>query len=248
MHIDEVAAFERAGRHSDKVSGHGYQRVYPRLLWSLRKDKVKVLEIGVQEGNSVNLWSEYFAPSEVIQVCIDIVDKSLPERIKFVKLDQSNEVQLKEFIGTNRDFDLIVDDGSHIPQHQLLTLKVLWEALLPGGIYILEDIETSYWGNSRLYGYRFNSNQYVQNTVKVVKDFTEFINEGMSRRVNRLPLGLESVASDVESVTFGYNSIILVKKNRAAFGNFYRREYPGADRYNRWSLFQIVYRTVTGRK
>ena len=243
-----MQAFERAGRHSDKVSGHGYQRIYPRLLWSLRKDKLKVLEIGVQEGNSISLWSEYFAPSEVTQVCVDITDKSLPENIKFVKLDQSNEVSLKEFVVAHFDFDLIVDDGSHIPQHQLLTLKVLWAALLPGGIYILEDIETSYWGNSRLYGYRFNSNKYLQNTVNVVKDFVEFINEGMSRRIRRLPLGLESVASEVESVTFGYNSIILVKKNPEEFAKYYGREYNGADRYNRWSLLQIIYRTVTGRK
>lgn len=43
-------------------------------------------------------------------------------------------------------FDLIVDDGSHIPSHQLLSLIALWPLLKPGGNFAVEDVETSYWG------------------------------------------------------------------------------------------------------
>jgi hypothetical protein len=248
MYIDEVNGFQEAGKFSDKVTNHGYQRNYPRLLMSLRGKKLKILEIGVQEGNSVNLWSEYFGAQSVEQVCVDIVEKELPDSVTFVRLDQSDETQLKGFVTSHRTFDLIVDDGSHVPCHQLLSLQILWDALVPGGIYIIEDIETSYWGNSRLYGYRFDANFYKSNTIRVLKDFVEYVNEGMCRNRKNLPRNLVKVAEEVESIMFGYNCILLVKKDPDMFSRFYGRKYQGADRYNRWAVWNILSRWVTGRK
>ena len=50
--------------------------------------------------------------------------------------------------------DMIVDDGSHIPSHMILSLVALWNTLKPGGVYVMEDIETSYWQNhAGIYGY-----------------------------------------------------------------------------------------------
>ena len=51
---------------------------------------------------------------------------------------------------------IIVDDGSHVPWHQLLTFEIMFETWLkPGGLYIIEDVETSYLDgtNPRIYGY-----------------------------------------------------------------------------------------------
>ena len=43
-------------------------------------------------------------------------------------------------------FDVIIDDGSHIPWHQIFTLETIFDTFLKdGGVYIIEDIETSYW-------------------------------------------------------------------------------------------------------
>ena len=53
-------------------------------------------------------------------------------------------------------FDIIVDDGSHLPWHQLFTFEIMFETWLkPGGLYVIEDVETSYWDgtNPRIYGY-----------------------------------------------------------------------------------------------
>ena len=42
-------------------------------------------------------------------------------------------------------YDIIIDDGSHIPGHQLTSLACLLPALNPGGLYVIEGLETSYW-------------------------------------------------------------------------------------------------------
>ncbi len=48
-------------------------------------------------------------------------------------------------------YDIIIDDGSHVPQHQIISLACLLPALNPGGLYIIEDLETSYWCYSDLF-------------------------------------------------------------------------------------------------
>jgi len=70
------------------------------------------------------------------------------ERIQTHVLDQGNEEALQQFVAKIREqgyqFDIIIDDGSHISEHQMLTLKVLWPLLRSGGLYIVEDLHTSY--------------------------------------------------------------------------------------------------------
>ena len=65
------------------------------------------------------------------------------------KIDQSNSLELDKFVATvGIKFDVILDDGSHVPEHQILTINKLWDLVKPGGVYIIEDIETSYWKKS----------------------------------------------------------------------------------------------------
>ena len=62
---------------------------------------------------------------------------------------------MKADLGEER-FDIIIDDGSHVPWHQIFTLETIFDTWLkPGGLYIIEDIETSYWDHHKasLYGY-----------------------------------------------------------------------------------------------
>jgi demethylmacrocin O-methyltransferase len=63
-------------------------------------------------------------------------------RILSVQCDQSSEASLKEAIEIvgGKPFDLIVDDGSHIPDHQILTAKMLLPLLSPDGFYVIEDV------------------------------------------------------------------------------------------------------------
>lgn len=77
---------------------------------------------------------------------IDIGVSEESDRYKIIKADQSDPLQIDKAIALmNIPLFLIIDDGSHIPEHQILTFDKLFPILLKGGTYIIEDIETSYW-------------------------------------------------------------------------------------------------------
>ena len=102
-------------------------------------------------------------------------------------------------------FDLIVDDGSHFPEHQMLAFETLFAAVKPGGVFIIEDIETSYWPvGHQLYG------NYMTGETNVVESFKR-----IADRVNHEFTGHDypAVAADVESVTFAQNCVIVTKRD-----------------------------------
>lgn len=84
--------------------------------------------------------------------------KELTSKLALYTGDQSDTKFLQQMKADldHKLFDIIVDDGSHVPWHQLLTFEIMFETWLkPGGIYIIEDVETSYLDgtNPRIYGY-----------------------------------------------------------------------------------------------
>ncbi len=215
--------FFNSGSKSDKIKHHGYHRIYPWFLNNfLYIDNVSILEIGVDEQNSISLWRDFFKGADI--TVMDIDQKSV-EDAKFIKLDQSSREELKNYANLHEEcHHIIVDDGSHVPQHQILTLVNLWQTLKPGGVYIVEDIETSYWGKAGIYGYRFDSGKinFVESVIQCVHQVnSEFI----LTKYNKIKSNaLDVVMKDVEMVTFAYNCIIFVKKS-PEFSIYYNREY-----------------------
>lgn len=148
--IDELAVKWR----TDKTPSiqHAYTPFYQTLFGD--KQVKKLLEIGigfpgtmphVQDyiaGASLFMWEEYFEDAEIYAA--DIRPELLINRgrIHSVVADQSNEQSLRgieEAFG--RDFDVIIEDGSHDSNHQILAAKILVPLLVPGGIYVIEDVE-----------------------------------------------------------------------------------------------------------
>ena len=134
---------------SDKRSATNYVPVYVRHLQARRHSAVKVLEIGIGGytnpqvgGNSLRMWRTYFPDVEVIG--IDIYPKMINEpRIRFYQCDQSSRSDL-EWIAALGPYDVIIDDGSHYQSHVLLSFDVLYPVLKPGGVYVIEDLQTAY--------------------------------------------------------------------------------------------------------
>lgn len=126
--------------HTDKAYLHNFCNDYEKLL---RKDIKTLWEIGILDGASLRMWSEYYPNAKIIGY--DIEDKSslsFNDNVSVKLLDQSNKSQLSE-LAKQTDIDIIVDDGSHIIQHQILTFEMLFNCLKSGGQYVLEDLHTS---------------------------------------------------------------------------------------------------------
>lgn len=144
MKLDEIAI-----KHgTDKSSNvHNYTARYEHYFEPLRNQKLKVLEIGIQNGYSLKMWKEYFANSEICG--IDIVDCSRfnEERIAAVRCDQTDTKRLDEINEKYGPFDIIIDDGSHVSHHMKTTFNHMFPLLKLGGIYVVEDLHCCYWPN-----------------------------------------------------------------------------------------------------
>jgi hypothetical protein len=110
-----------------------------------------LLEYGVSHGGSLQMWKQYFhQQSLIIGVDIDPKCLSLAEPgVEIVIGDQENaktHAQLREKYG---DFDIVIDDGGHTMHQQIATFQGIYPAVKMGGLYIAEDLHTSYmpdWG------------------------------------------------------------------------------------------------------
>jgi hypothetical protein len=126
--------------HTDKAFDHRFCDFYEA---NLPKKARNVWEIGVLDGASLNMWAEYYHEAQILG--FDIEDKSdlkLQPNCKTEILDQGNLEMLKK-LSEQKDIDLIVDDGSHLINHQIMTFETLFSSLRCGGKYILEDLHTS---------------------------------------------------------------------------------------------------------
>jgi len=224
--------FQNSGLSTDKVTHHGYHRIYPWFLEHYKfKENLNLLEIGAHEMGSVKLWKDYFPNVEL--TVIDIEEKEM-DGVNCVQLDQSKRKELEAFVENKENkFDVIIDDGSHVPEHQYLTISCLWKGLKPGGIYIIEDIETSYWGKSEIYGYKFNSNRF--SIVVEFKRNIDLLNREFFKRKSSKKASLGNIISEAEMITFAYNCVIIVKKS-SEFDLFYDREYKFKHKINELSV------------
>ena len=226
---------------SDKISHHGYHRFYPWFLTHLRGQNVNFLEIGIDKTESLKLWKGYFG--NVNLHGIDIDEKEFNDtEVTLHKIDQSNSLELDKFVAdVGIKFDVILDDGSHVPEHQILTINKLWNLVKPGGIYIIEDIETSYWKKSKIYGYRFNARK--QGIMHEFSKLIDVINSEFSKIKNQNSL-IKKFSQEVEMLTFAQNCIIIVKKDYQNFSQYYDRDYKLESRINYRSILNIPRRLV----
>jgi demethylmacrocin O-methyltransferase len=139
---------------TDKWPWHHYTPHYHELLKDRREQVKKVLEIGIGDvpgmsntipnylpGASLRMWAEYFPNAEIY--AIDNMANLLINdgRIHSFFADQGDERSMRRVLPElGSDFDLIVDDGSHVPEHQVSSAKMLVPFLAPNGFYIIEDV------------------------------------------------------------------------------------------------------------
>ena len=172
---------------TDKWGEHSYTPHYKTHLKKYRFKRINLLEIGVggyedpqAGGFSLRMWKKYFPFGKVYS--LDIYDKSpLQERrIKIYKGSQVDTVLLDQIVKDIGNIDIIIDDGSHINEHVITTFEFLFPKLKDGGVYVIEDTQTSYWedfgGSSDL-----NASKTMMNFFKTLSDcvnHVEFIKPG----------------------------------------------------------------------
>lgn len=229
--ISKDGDFYKFGMESktDKVTHHYYYKYYPLFLEKYRKIisnnkdiKYGMIEIGIDHYRSIKLWQKYFPESFIYGLDIGFVGKD--KNYEIFKCDQSDLTQLTNVSNTiieqNKTIFLIIDDGSHHPDHQIKTFNLFFDKLLAyGGCYIIEDIETSYWSKNDIYGYKTefgykNENSAIEITKNIIDDVNyEFLSTD-NKKIHSLNSKINSnVRNLISNISFGQNNIIIMKKN-----------------------------------
>jgi hypothetical protein len=133
---------------TDKVFWHHYDDFYVPIFKNLKKAPSRICEIGIYRGDSLRWLRDQIPEAQIFAADILTIQENWPihNNISYFQLDQSNEIQLRNFFQLSKP-DLIIEDGSHHPTHQALSLMLGIEALknhTSEGIYILEDVHTSH--------------------------------------------------------------------------------------------------------
>lgn len=153
---------------ADKSSRfHHYLEFYQKQLPD-RDFSGRLLEIGIMDGASMKMWREYYPNAEIVG--IDIFDKQhlyssdwgVPDSVKMLQVNGTVEPLVRE-LGM---FDVIIDDGSHFMHDQQRSFELLYYSQLnKGGVYIIEDLWTSYI-------------DYYQNAKQTTIDYLKKLEKG----------------------------------------------------------------------
>ena len=142
LSLDEIGLMQG----TDKAStGHNYLTFLEPYFAPLRDQPLRVLEIGVHRGASLRTWAEYFPNAKIVGV--DILPwckRYEADRVVVELADQSNIEHLTPIAVEHGPFDIIVEDGSHMWDHQVTTLRTLFPFLKSGGFYVAEDLQTNF--------------------------------------------------------------------------------------------------------
>lgn len=138
---------EHVGKVSDKWSI--YLNEYDRVLDAYRNKPVRLLEIGIQNGGSLEIWSRYFPNAQELMGCDinpDCARLSYEDpRIAVVVGDANCDATQAEILRQQPAFDVIIDDGSHRSSDIVKSFARYFAHLADGGVFIAEDLHCSYW-------------------------------------------------------------------------------------------------------
>jgi hypothetical protein len=190
-----------------------YIEMYEAMLSPRRQDALRLLEIGIQYGGSIRMWREFFPNATIFAVDVDPYCK---ERVSGVSgceayiLDQSSQNAWERFIGmTGGAFDLVIDDGGHTMEQQINTFAALFPCLNRSGLYILEDVGTSYFPS---HGGGPIGAQWT--TIAMLKQLVDSVNLADACSEHAAALGDEqrkSLMQGIKALHF-YLSIAVVEK------------------------------------
>lgn len=182
-----------------------YYDIYERELARYRDQPISFLEIGVFKGGSVPMWKAFFAKeSRLTFIDIDPTCADRTEPGTTIEIgNQADPDFIRQIVETHGPFDVVVDDGSHINDHQIKTFELLWPHISNGGLYIVEDCHTSYWPGFGG-GYR-NEASFIEFAKRMIDKMHSWYTDQDAL------FPFDPIAKEVDSVRF-FDSITMIEK------------------------------------
>ena len=181
-----------------------YFDVYEFWFKEYRNKPLVILEIGVFQGGSLQMWRNYFGENaEIIGVDINPECKRFETgKTKIFIGSQEDRSFLKDLKKQIPKIDILIDDGGHTMNQQIVAFEELYDHINDDGIYLCEDLHTSYWRDYKG-GYK-DPGSFIEYS----KNFIDQINAWHSK-VKELKVDRFTITTD--SIHY-YDSMLVVKK------------------------------------
>lgn len=217
-----MTLFELYNSHDRLVSDKwlSYLQEYENIFCNYKSFSLDLLEIGVQNGGSLEIWAKYFSSDsriigcDINPACEELIFEL--ENIDVVVGSIIDPAVQKRIFELTESFDIIIDDGSHVSSDIVNAFCSLFSRVKPGGIYIVEDLHCSYW--SQWGGGLYES----KSAIVFFKQIVDIINyEHWGVEVSRSAFLkcfaeagalLDSVLSEIHSIKFNNSMCSIVKR------------------------------------
>jgi hypothetical protein len=182
--------------------GH-YLPIYDRHFGPFRGRPIRMLEIGVSKGGSLDLWRQYFGPDLVLfGIDIDQDSAAYNGRSGQVRIgSQADPAFLTDVVEEMGGIDLVLDDGSHASPHIRASFEVLFPRLGDGGVYLIEDLHATYKGN-KFGGYQ-SSRSYMTDVKQMIDDMHHWYHDEGQK--------IDAAAGHLAALHI-YDSIVVLEK------------------------------------
>ena len=182
-----------------------YFEIYDRHFSHFRGRAVNVVEFGVSQGGSLQMWKHYFGPdAKLFGVDINPNCKRFEEPgVQIFIGDQGDRDFLSSLAKALPPIDILIDDGGHTMQQQIRTFEALFPIIQPHGIYLCEDLCTSYWREFGG-GYRRRGS-----FIEYSKNFVDALHAWHTRQPQRF--NTTDFTRSVRSVHY-YDSVVVIEK------------------------------------
>ena len=189
-----------------------YFAIYHKHFAPFRHTKPTVVEFGVHHGGSLQMWKHYFG--EGARICgIDVNPKCQAVEEDGIEVfigDQEDRGFLRELAASLGPIQILIDDGGHTMRQQIATFEEMYGAVSAPGIYLVEDLHTSYWkdwgGGIRKRG------SFVEYTKRLIDQLSAW---HVGRKENGWHIGGKIAVDDftrsAHSMTY-YDSVLVIEK------------------------------------
>ena len=163
-----------------KIIAHGYARIYEKYLKEHKDKNLNIIELGSFYGNASAAFYFYFKNSQIYSADINpdmYIYRS--KRLKNFFTDTSSRSSIEiNILSRNIEFDLIIEDASHMLKDQIISLFILFKNLKSGGLFIVEEIDFPEKREDMRIGQEFPDLKTILNKIINKENFnSKYINE-----------------------------------------------------------------------
>lgn len=181
-----------------------YFDIYDFWFKKYKNKPIVILEIGVYQGGSLNMWRDYFGEeAKIFAIDINPLCKQFETENTKIFIGSQEDKEFLKYVKTQvPQFDILIDDGGHTMQQQIVSFEELYHHIKDDGLYLCEDLHTSYWKN---YGGGYkNPNSFIEYS----KNFIDSINAWHSKEKQ---FTINNVTKSTYALHY-YDSILILEK------------------------------------